>query len=262
MPLQRWLQRFVSRPESLAALAALALPLSLSRADTVIDLTTRGSSGALDGAIFSAVEPHPTGTGVIDPFLRLQAKGVEAGYNTNGPLEFDTKPSIHTHAIQLRDVPIVNVNGTAYREFFLDINESKPGTLLSLDQLKIGLGDSPTLSGAGAAQLFNQPAYNLDASGDNWVKLNYELGHGSGSGDMRVLIPNSAFGDDNSKYLYLYSQFGQNLPSDAGFEEWWVRKTDSSDAVPEPTTLAMAVFGAGGLMVHLQRRRKGATKAS
>jgi hypothetical protein len=236
------------------ALVAAAVPFGMAHADTVIDLTTSGSSGTLDGAIFSAIDPQPTGTGYIDPFLRLQNKGTEAGYNTDGALEFDTKPSIHTHSIQLSNVPEVTVGGVTYREFLLDINESKPGTLLSLDQLKISLDSSGTLTGY--PDNFSAPVYDLDASGDNWVKLNYDLNNGSGSGDMRVLIPTSVFGTDESQYVYLYSLFGENFPSDAGFEEWWVGQSDSNEPVPEPSTLALSFIGGGAFIGYLQRKKK------
>src|SRR3954468_18762573 len=84
----------------LAALSAT----SAARAAIVIDLTTRGSQGTINGAIYKQVDPQPTGTGVINSFLRLQAKDVEQGYNTDHrPVEFDEKTDIHTRSLLLTD---------------------------------------------------------------------------------------------------------------------------------------------------------------
>ena len=42
--------------------------------------------------------------------------------------------------------------------------------------------------------------YDLDAGGDNWIKLDYSLNSGSGSGDMVAYIPNSLFTGAGSQY--------------------------------------------------------------
>ena len=63
------------------------------------DLSTRGALVQLpDGVIVKQVDAQPTGTGVIDSFVRLQAKGtggqIEQGFNTDGrPLQFDENTS-------------------------------------------------------------------------------------------------------------------------------------------------------------------------
>src|SRR4051794_34556274 len=91
---------------------------------TAVDLTTAGSQGTINGAIFSQQSLQSAGTGVIDPFVRLQVKGIEQGYNTDGALEFDTKAGLWTHSITLGAIPIVTINNVKYREFLLDINET------------------------------------------------------------------------------------------------------------------------------------------
>jgi len=49
-------------------------------------------SGSINGALFDFTTAQPTGTGIIQPFLRVQADGVEQGYNTSGaPVPFDDK---------------------------------------------------------------------------------------------------------------------------------------------------------------------------
>src|SRR5262249_49626612 len=97
---------------------------------TLVDLTTRGSSGEVNGVIFQQDDTQPTGSGVIHSFLRIQgaaSKNVtQQGYNTDArPLEFDeNKSPTFTHALQLGDVPVVFVNGGMYRVFLLDVNQT------------------------------------------------------------------------------------------------------------------------------------------
>ena len=118
---------------------------------SICDLTSDGAScGPLlfNGAIFQELSPQPTGTGYIDPFVRIQANGHEEGYNTSArPFQsgMDQKDPInYTHDILLSQVPTKLIDGVLYREFFLDINESNSDSnhLLSLDELRIYL--SPT----------------------------------------------------------------------------------------------------------------------
>ena len=65
----------------------------------VCDLTTNGAtcgpSILTNFAIFGETTPQPTGTGYIDPFLRLQENGQEEGYNTSArPFQLDQKEPI------------------------------------------------------------------------------------------------------------------------------------------------------------------------
>jgi hypothetical protein len=201
-----------------------------------LDLTTPGASGFLPtdpngvGAFFQQVDPQSTGTGVIDPFVRLQATGTEQGYNTDyRPLEFDEKTdATFTHSLKLSAIPQEKIDGVWYRKFLLDVNETLPGKLLSLDQLQISTAPSTkTLHGYSADGTYGgqaTPRYDLDGAGDTSVLLNYALNHGSGSGDMFAYVPDSTFAglNGNNTYVYLYSRFGDTAPSDAGFEEWAV----------------------------------------
>ena len=102
------------------------------------------------GAIVRQIGPQPTGTGYIDSFVRIQHHPTEQGYNTdNRPLQFDEKTdATFTHSIRVANVPVVNIGGTNYREFFLDVNEnsSTPNRYLSLDKLQIFLGASGNLA--------------------------------------------------------------------------------------------------------------------
>jgi hypothetical protein len=159
---------------------------------------------------------------VIDSFLRTQESTFEKGYNTDGTLEFDTKGGAFTHSLLLSDVPTVTISGTVYREFLLDTNETggKIGALLSLDVLKFYVDSSNTLTGYPGS--FGPVAWDMDGAGDVVVQMDNNLNSGSGSGDMLMYVPSSAFGADETKYVYLYNEFGTTTPVDDGFEEWAV----------------------------------------
>src|SRR5215471_1284151 len=47
------------------------------------DLYTASSTCTFNGAIYDVAGPHPTGSGVIQSFLRIQQNGAEEGFNTN-----------------------------------------------------------------------------------------------------------------------------------------------------------------------------------
>ncbi|MDY6914155.1 MAG: PEP-CTERM sorting domain-containing protein [Planctomycetota bacterium] len=219
----------------------------------VVNLITEGSSGTLNGATFQQFDPaKSTGTGVIDSFLRVQKNNFEKGYNTDsGTLEFDEKGGGFTHSIQLGSIPTVTLGGIVYREFLLDINESSGGgnNILSLDALKIHIEDTGNLSGYPG--VFSAAVYDMDAGGDNYVKLDANLSSGSGDGDMLAFIPSSLFGSDQSKYVYLYCEFGDNYDSDGGFEEWAIGV--GGPVLPEPGTMVLLASGGVGLL--LRRRR-------
>ena len=118
---------------SLAALLTIATANDASAG--VCDLTTNGASCGpslfTNFAIFGEVSPQPTGTGYIDPFLRLQASGSGSRDTTRarGPSSWTRRSPINfTHDLLLSAVPVKTIDGVQYREFFLDINESKNQT--------------------------------------------------------------------------------------------------------------------------------------
>jgi len=217
-----------------------------------------GANGAL---FFSGTDLPATGSGVIDPFVRIQAKGTEQGYNTDArPYDANNDAgatATFNHSIQLADIPLVEINGVRYREFRLDINEANIGgktNLISLEALKLFSADAGNLSGldtavgtVGATNAFSSDRsrllYNLDGAGDIRVILT-DWSTGSGHGDYAVLIPDAAFaGVAESQFIYLYSAFGDSDGTNGGFEEWYVRKPASIDNTATVTASAVVLSG-------------------
>jgi len=209
-----------------------------------LDLATQ-DFGKIGDAYFMRVYLQSTGTGVIDPFVRLSTnQPISQGYNTSArPLEFDENNSPQfTRTLSLSEVPVFNIGGIDYREFLLDINQNgtSDGRMLSLDQIEIYLAADPDLIGDPSS--LGTLVYELDtATEDNWIMLNYKLNHGSGSGDMLAYIPDSLFvGGD---YVYFFSKFGENCPNNAGFEEWAVRKGEPLPVIPAPGAIVLGSIG-------------------
>ncbi len=214
-----------------------------------VDLTVSGNTGVINGALFSNVQ-YGAGSGLINPFVRIQNSGTEQGYNSSANLaqQFDETGrynSTYNKVLLLSALPTVYVYNedtgefSSYKQLLLDITEKQGGgqEYLSLDALQIYQSGSGTLSGftgsynstgsfsGGSSSL----VYNLDADGDHWVALNASLNSGSGVGDIAVYIPESVFNEGS--YVYVYSAFGHQATSagylwdsGGGFEEWSVGK--------------------------------------
>ncbi|MGI8891057.1 MAG: hypothetical protein ACR2G0_09795 [Chthoniobacterales bacterium] len=197
---------------------------------------------------------------MIAPFVRVQADGIEQGYNTSGGTPFDEKAGIWTHGIQFSDLQstAVTINGSQHFKLLLDVNE--PGgskSVISLDQLQFFTSAVDSKTTTDVASL-GTPRWSLDGAGDSYILLDASRNNGSGSGDMYAYIPASSFaGVASSDYVYMYSRFGDQISADGttegGFEEWSLATNLSP--VPEMS----ALFPIVGLMAavgstHLLRR--------
>jgi hypothetical protein len=250
--------------------AAILLGASAARAFPPIDLTAGGATyTSADGTIWTQLTSQPTGTGTYDPFLRLQANGTEAGMNTDGDASasYDDKAGVWTHSVLMGDLTVVNQGGQDYYSFGLDINEpNENGNLLSLDELRIY-----TVSNTGGGALLTESAvtgaggtlrYNLDATVDQDVYMDYTLAAGSGHDDIQLLIPTSFFaGASSSDYMYFYNLMGAttgmgaDFTSEAGFEEWHaLTGGGGGTTLPEPSTVMLLGTGLLGLLAIRRKR--------
>lgn len=237
--------------------AALLCASGGAHALATVDLTTRGASGTINGATYTQMPLQPTGTGKLDPFVRVGMQGAAgedqvSGYNTrvDGVLNNSNEDNWN-HEVTLGEIGITALpGGKNVVRFILDINQVKGGnkSLLNLDDIQIFVSRTAnqsveTFTAGGWLQLADaNRVYRMDGNGnvgtdagtpDNTVLLEYELNAGSGSGDMYLDIPVDLFvsalnaggyttnEQRNNAYVYLYSAFGSDpYNNNDGFEEW------------------------------------------
>lgn len=245
----------MSKPHLSARLELDALDERLVPSAVTIDLTRRGATAGAGAGIVAQTDTQPTGTGYIRSFVRVQGAasggGSEQGYNTDArPLQFDENKSPQfTRSLGANLVPTVTVGGVKYREFLLDINQKSSASKLSIDDIRIFLGNSPTMTATAAEASSGvhtfaglTPVFDLDAGGDRTILLDAGLNSGSGSGDMRLLVPDAAF--VGGSYVYLYSKMGATAGATAngGFEEWAVKATIPPTVPPPPAPSSLSGF--------------------
>ena len=244
--------------------SAIVIAGSLSARAAVGDLTTAGSNATINGGFFQQVPSQSTGTGVIDPFVRISDNAnVVEGYNaTARPVmpQVNTSPTF-THDLQFSAVPqVTNPTGApagTYLQFLLDINQTAVNPLLSLHELEIFTRTGPLLVANTYSALSTNAVKRWDLDfgpqGDSLINLNYGLNPGSGAGDMFAYIPLSAFaGVAANDFLYLYSAFGVPNPNNDGFEEWATLRPGPS--VPDGGSTIALLGGALLFLAGLARR--------
>ena len=266
-------------------LLALALVASVATSGwaTVVDLTA-SNSGTINGATFEFDQQQPSGTGVLNSFLRVDRNGTEQGYNTtvsnNPQLPFNEVFGNFTHDLLFSSLQPSNGEFL----FVLDIGEpaaENPNqgqqSLLSLDGLKFfkttipGQNDD-SVDGAGNANgIIGTLLYDMDGLEDSYVLLDANRdGHpGNGVSDMLLRVPESVFaGVLDTEYIILWSRFGLQQPSFTGAEsfgtfEEWAHVTGLDDGggppqevVPEPGTIMLLGTGLIGLALYGRRRAK------
>jgi hypothetical protein len=237
----------------LATSAQAAVVYDLSTTSTVVVNTTYGP------AIFTTDFTKPTGTGVFQPFLSIQANGVEQGYNTSAKQGvFDTKREPqYNHEIRVSDLNQITIDGAQYYSFLIDINEPNAGdkSLITLDSLKL-------FTSTKAGQTTNNveslgvKRFDLDLPADSYIRYD-DLNSGSGQGDIAFFIPVSAFaGARSTDYVYMYQKFGESDATgttQGGFEETAIFRP-----IPEVGSI-LPLAGVLGMVVganHFGRRRR------
>jgi hypothetical protein len=207
----------------------------------VIDLTTPGASAAVAGGLVNQVtDPGSWWRDDSPSFVRLKHDGTERGYNTNArPLQFHELRSHRvTRAITLGQVPRREVDGAPYREFLLDVKEPHGRRTLSVDEVKLFLGDVGNLAGYANGQLAGlDPVYDLDAGGDVSVLVTGRLHRRFHSDDMQLLVPEAAFaGATADTFVYLYSKMGglAGARANGRFEEWGIKRDGGGGPIDPP----------------------------
>jgi uncharacterized repeat protein (TIGR01451 family) len=229
----------------IAAVALATLVSDTGTADiTVADKdhsagpVTLSPSGASVEYIGSSASNQASGTGLFDPFVRLQGGPTEKGYNTNGAVQFDTKSGTWTHAIKVNAIPLVDCDGSGPGtatcwELFNDINESNTAKRVSLNVVEVWFTTNASLVGYVDPAGFPSGATKEYEFNGN-ILIN-DVNQGSGRGDLRMLIPTAGHTWNSSTYFVLYSKWGTTTGTagnhgtgtyvaDGGFEEWKVRK--------------------------------------
>jgi hypothetical protein len=282
-------------PKSLLGVAMLAIAGG-AHAAVSLDLTTKGATGTINGATYTQMNLQPTGTGYIDPFVRVGMQGsagkdVVQAYNTtvNGVLNNSNEDNWN-HEVKFGQMQLQTVNNVSFMRFLLDINQTGADPKLNLDDVQVFISSAPNqsttaFSANGLLGLANSTlVYRMDGPAspggtldNNKVTLDYSLNSGSGSGDMFLDIGidkfNTAFAaagltttaQKDGAYIYLYSKFGSNpYVNNDGFEEWaFLAKAAPpggggfSGNAPEPSSLLLA--GLGLIAVRAARKRQRVT---
>jgi uncharacterized repeat protein (TIGR01451 family) len=196
--------------------------------------------------IGSSASNQASGTGLFDPFVRIQGSPTEKGYNTDGAVDFDTKTGTWTHAIKVNAIPVVDCDGAGPGtatcwELFNDINESNTAKRISLNEVEIWFTTNANLVGfVDPAGFPSGATKEYDFSGA--ILIN-DVNQGSGRGDLRYLVPTAGHTWTADTYFVLYSKWGTTpdtvtaangtggWTSDGGFEEWKVRKAPNVSIV-------------------------------
>ena len=213
-----------------------------------VSATCTTNDGAIVDYIGSSANNQSSGTGIFDPFVRLQGSPTEQGFNTNAPVTFDAKTGTWTHAILVSAIPVVTISGTRYWELFNDINEGNNTKPVSLNRVEIWFTTNANITdGTGTTFTgFAAPA-TLQYAFSGSILIN-DVNQGSGRGDLRYLVPLTNIPTPPAgTYFVLYSQWGTTSTtynSDGGFEEWKVRKAPNVSIVK--TANPVGPVNAGG----------------
>jgi uncharacterized repeat protein (TIGR01451 family) len=209
-------------------------PNSIEVADKNHSATCTTPDGAIVDYIGSSANNQSSGTGLFDPFVRLQGSPSEQGFNTNAAVTLDAKTGTWTHAILVSAIPVITIGGVRYWELFNDINETNSTKPISLNKVEIYFAPGP-----GGANITGYPGFagfsaNQVYGFSGQILIN-DVNSGSGRGDLRYLVPLTNIPTPAAgTYFVLYSQWGTTsttYSSEGGFEEWKVRKAPNVSIV-------------------------------
>ncbi|MEO7677378.1 MAG: hypothetical protein ABIV39_11515, partial [Verrucomicrobiota bacterium] len=178
--------------------------LALAGSASAITITlTSGSPTATDtstGIILSLATFQTAGTGVIDPFLRLQNTPAESGFNSSGPPQGDAKNGPFTHDLLFSTLQQRLVGSTLYYQFSVDINQTQnnPPNTITLDRFDLYTGNNANITSLAGLTL-------RVSLGDDYVVPTQNAG--SGAGDLFIYVPISYFPANPGTYLTLNASF-------------------------------------------------------
>ena len=264
---------------------------------TLINMTSYEVEGiigndqiTINEGIFSTALTGFYDTGNLTQWYGLQNHSnntfTQSAYNYDGrtPLPFDEKNLGNAvPLLQIGNLSLVDINGSSYAEFVLDITEEKD--MLSLDTFKLFVYDdpftSPYITSTSQLNELGTLVYDLDASADYSILIQ-DRGPSRSSEDLSVFVSADAFNShaDSSK-VYLYTEFGNvglvnetlngvptgtglNFEVDASPDRWQVRRVgnDFVQPVPEASTIIGAsVISLCMVLIALKRRKSQALPA-
>lgn len=277
-----------------AAVGAISLLLASNvlAAPMQYDLLTLPGTVIINDGVYRSVPEQPTGTGKIDPFVRLKTPGnVNQGYNTDVIGTYNNFGTDEwNHEIQVGPVGFIDTASGPVMRFLLDINQTgnDAGRYLSLDSVQIYISTIANQSVAVENLANSALVYSMDALEDSFIKLDYLLNNGSGSGDVTLDIPlqmfldafaaydttfGTYFGTDtdlqNGAYIYLFSRFGDQdgMHNNDGYEEWThfngapiglppCEVDCGPNFIPEPNSMLLFGLGLLGSAIAVKRGRR------
>lgn len=228
-----------------ALLAAATLLLSIvataSGATNHISLLVAGASDTDTNGGVWLQGGTGSGTGNFDPFVTYGSNsGSETGLNVcDDPgcptPQFNTTgvSAGRTHELLASAIPVIEHDGSLYREFTLDANDTGSDDYMSIDAVEIYLSSNPKLGDYPFEGL--TPIYTLPDDTDVLMR-SQTLTPGSGVSDITLLVPSDRFGADCyygsltcTNYVFFYVESGNagvvqghDYNTTGGFEEWRV----------------------------------------